>query len=497
MAKKLYTESSIQDIADAIREKSGSTDKYNVSQMGNAIRDIYIPEIIDDGTQIAYGPDTEVDNKNKQYYEPDIKDISDAIREKNTSLDSYKVSEMSTAIRNIEQGAVLNVEYGQTPPADTSKLWVKCDKPTNVTVSSRLGDGAADVYGFPLIATLPSIVTGAAVAAVGKKVYVFGGASTYTNSNPLTTINVLDTETGSVTTLDAKAPSTPNCKAAAIGTKIYLACGGQYQYYRTTFHVFDTETNTIKSLATSADYMPSSFGMAAVGTKLYLFGGSANTSATKKITVFDTNTSSIVTLSSTLPIEMNNPICVTIGTKIYVFGPDNSSVEHVCVFDTNTNVCTDLNLTIPRSISSSAAIAAGTKVYIFGGGMVTTSSTPSDTILMFDSETNTFTTLDTRTPVGANGMGITLLDSKIYLVGGRYHFNSGCCYNSIYELPLTTPLAQGDVWIQTDMVSNFFPLISGETAIETGIYHVYVGNADNVMEEVEAYIYNGSKWVQI
>lgn len=40
MVKKLYTEESIQDIADAIREKNGSTDTYKVAEMSGAIRAI-------------------------------------------------------------------------------------------------------------------------------------------------------------------------------------------------------------------------------------------------------------------------------------------------------------------------------------------------------------------------------------------------------------------------------------------------------------------------
>ena len=40
MAKKLYEESSVQDIAAAIREKTGGTETYKVAQMGNAVRAI-------------------------------------------------------------------------------------------------------------------------------------------------------------------------------------------------------------------------------------------------------------------------------------------------------------------------------------------------------------------------------------------------------------------------------------------------------------------------
>lgn len=40
MANKLYEESDIQDIANAIREKNGSSATYKVRQMGNMIRGI-------------------------------------------------------------------------------------------------------------------------------------------------------------------------------------------------------------------------------------------------------------------------------------------------------------------------------------------------------------------------------------------------------------------------------------------------------------------------
>jgi len=40
MAKKLYEEASVQDIAVAIREKTGGTETYKVAQMGNAVRSI-------------------------------------------------------------------------------------------------------------------------------------------------------------------------------------------------------------------------------------------------------------------------------------------------------------------------------------------------------------------------------------------------------------------------------------------------------------------------
>lgn len=54
MAKKLYTESYIEDIADAIREKNGSSATYTTAQMGNAIRAIQTQSSVVNGIIESY-----------------------------------------------------------------------------------------------------------------------------------------------------------------------------------------------------------------------------------------------------------------------------------------------------------------------------------------------------------------------------------------------------------------------------------------------------------
>lgn len=51
MAKKLYEEASVQDIAVAIREKTGGTETYKIAQMGNAVRGIAGSPIVDDNLE--------------------------------------------------------------------------------------------------------------------------------------------------------------------------------------------------------------------------------------------------------------------------------------------------------------------------------------------------------------------------------------------------------------------------------------------------------------
>lgn len=62
MSKKLYEESSIQDIANAIRNKNGSTSTYKVSEMAGAINDISVSS----SDAVLYTPQTLTDAQKLQ-----------------------------------------------------------------------------------------------------------------------------------------------------------------------------------------------------------------------------------------------------------------------------------------------------------------------------------------------------------------------------------------------------------------------------------------------
>lgn len=70
--KKLYEEASVQDIADAIREKTGGAETYKIAQMGDAVRGITTGEAITDGIVVkerdADGYATVVDFYGSQIY---------------------------------------------------------------------------------------------------------------------------------------------------------------------------------------------------------------------------------------------------------------------------------------------------------------------------------------------------------------------------------------------------------------------------------------------
>ena len=130
-------------------------------------------------------------------------------------------------------GSDFNIAFGDTAPADTSKLWIKTSEPeeVNVTFSPVIANEKIK-FG---IGTLPLPKEGIASAVIGTKVYLFGGGS-----RCLDTINVFDAETETLTTLSTRLPTAAeNIASAVVGTKVYLFGGYSNQGgYLDTINVF-------------------------------------------------------------------------------------------------------------------------------------------------------------------------------------------------------------------------------------------------------------------
>ena len=68
--------------------------------------------------------------------------IADAIREKKGTTEPINASNFASEILSIQGGGSLNVAYSLTPPTDTSKIWLQCAEPSGVEVQNYLGECA-------------------------------------------------------------------------------------------------------------------------------------------------------------------------------------------------------------------------------------------------------------------------------------------------------------------------------------------------------------------
>ena len=83
-----------------------------------------------------------------------------------------------TGTLEIGGGSELNIHYGDTAPEDTSKLWVKSEEPSNISFPvvwkpEQIVEGVTNTG-----TTLPQAAKAIGTAAVGTKIYLFGGTNT-------------------------------------------------------------------------------------------------------------------------------------------------------------------------------------------------------------------------------------------------------------------------------------------------------------------------------
>ena len=386
-----------------------------------------------------------------------------------------------------------NIAYGDTAPEDTTKLWVKTAEPEAVQVAAQVA--AANEEMEAGVSSLPNLAYGMAAVVVDKKVYLFGGV----NSTSYDTINVFDTETNTISTLDTKLPqATYGMAAVVVDKKVYLFGGvGSSNTTINTINVFDTETNTISTLSQT---VPSRHNMAAavVDKKVYLFGGMYiynSWSYYDTISVFDTETNTVTTLSQKLPSKAGNIASAVIGTKVYLFGGSQQSsgfLDTINVFDTETNTISTLDTTIPTAADGIASAVIGTKVYLFGGYYWNSGNFYYDTINVFDTETNTISTLDTTIPTAAYLMASAVVGANVYLFGGRGASNVRL--GAINRFSVSFALAQNTLLIEASLTENILNLLS---SVEIGVKNVYKGNADGVGEMVAAALYKDGAWTEI
>ena len=408
-----------------------------------------------------------------------------------TGNGTYDVTDKASAVVNVptSSGTELNIHYGDTAPKDTSRLWIKSEKPSNISFPvvwkpEQIAEGITDTG-----ATLSMKLSGIAAAAVSTKIYLFGGMKSGSIGDSVNTIQVFDATNNTIQTLSTTLPmKLGRSGVAAVGTKIYLF-GGDSTRPSNLIQVFDTINNTIQTLPTTLSTTTYSIAAAAVGTKIYLFGGYFNN--LDIIQVFDTTNNTIQTLSTTLPMKMYDIAAAAVGTKIYLFGGDSNSgsLDIIQVFDATNNTIQTLSTTLSMKLSGIAAAAVSTKIYLFGGF----GGWYKDLIQVFDTINNTIQTLSTTLPMEMCFIAAAAVGTKIYLFGG---VADGGRLNTIYQFTDEVPLASNDIIVTQKDYSLTFTLLKPPTEVELGCKNVYKGN-QSLAKFIDAYVYDGVNWVNV
>lgn len=155
-----------------------------------------------------------------------------------------------------------------------------------------------------------------AACAINDKIYLFGGHNTDTSAGIygtfLDSINVFDATNNTISTLDVKLPvGMMRIGVAALGTKIYLFGGSSANYeYHNTIYEFDTLINAIKKLDIELPEKMHGIAAATVNDKIYLFGGQGPSGVKNFIQIFSPKTSVLITTKDGETLPTNGKYCV-------------------------------------------------------------------------------------------------------------------------------------------------------------------------------------------
>lgn len=397
-------------------------------------------------------------------------------------------------------GVELNIHYSlDTPPEDTSKLWVKTDEPNGVAVSKNFETKVLDSSSFSMVRNSNHTISHSAgvSGSVNGKIYIMGGAKNAGSSN----IRDMTTE---------------------------IVC-------------YDPETHTFEALTENLSTTTSLASSATVGSKIYGFGGKTGTlssSAKKTILCFDVETKVATTLSATLPVATEKPGVAPSGKNILIFGANGTSgTAKIYSLNTETNEIEKLSLTLPYSCKYCHACSDGKTVYIIWDvnnnllkidvenekidliPMVSTGSINNHMVFVNDvivyTTINTTYVIDTKTwtrttisnPKNSSGTTLYFHQSNVVPCGDYVYYFDGYTVNvtqdnnmiqGVYRLePCTTVrlLDEGMVQINPSLEKNMFSIIKSETVnAEIGVAEVLKGDSEGYAHEVEARLYKDGTW---
>ena len=381
-------------------------------------------------------------------------------------------------------GVELNIAYGDTPPEDTTKLWVKTEEPSGIEISRYIDTGGVRL----LREKLPIRMCRQGCARVGKYIYLFCGLDK--SGNALNTIYRFDTETKETELLPQTIPNYFNvCCAVAFDTTIYVfGVKGSYAYA----YKFNTTDYSIESAGEFSGVLPTFTNCYKIGTIVYFATVRTDSSTSKRYFAkydIETNKFSVVGVYLNTGYYTNGA-CV--GTKIYIMGGDfvNTGLRgYIYCFDTEKISISTLPATIANFASGNVCFAFGKYVYSIGG-----TSKPHP-IIRLDTETYAVEEINSFLPFNLDYSALSSQDDEVYLFGGMVD-NVKKDYIMKFN-----PNGEG---VATDRSLRMFPdpdatkfvKINTKTeSLDIGVTGIYKTNDSGKTELVESAIYKNGEWV--
>ena len=395
-------------------------------------------------------------------------------------------------------GVKLNIDYGSTPPSDTSKLWVPLSgKPDKVECTPTIQFGENTIEKFS--STIPDaqkFLPGIIVR--GDYLYVVGGASSTYYGYGSTAVTKINLKTGAQSTLSASLPNKMNSQfCAEVNGKLYLLGGttSGSSTAVTSVYVFDPQSETV----TTATPLPIAMRVYSnspikncpvIGKKIYILGF-VNVSGNVNLNIYSYDVETGITKDTGVRTKAISSGAAAVGNVIYAFrGYTGSEYYNKWYkYDTVSNTVTDGNGFV---YDGTAAASIGKYIYLFLGNY----GAYQNIIQRFDTTTETIETLTVNTSVAVSVRVLCIYGLDIYVAAGNR--SSSTFNNTIEKFSTNSPLTENHLFLQEDFGTDglWSALKSKDTDLKVKVINAYLGDSNNIAQLTNAYLYDtaSSQW---
>lgn len=249
-----------------------------------------------------------------------------------------------------------------------------------------------------------------ASGVVNDKIYVFGGY------NGLSSVEEYNPTTKTWTTKTPMSVGRNYPRAAVFDNKVYVIGGMS----NNTVSVYDPSNDgwqTAAAMSTSRA-MP---GVAVYNNMIYVFGGYHPTSVLNSVEVYDPITNTWTIKSNNMPYVCWGMHAAAVNDKIYIIGGTNTYTGSPVVLNTveEYDPATDsytAKASLPISICLYGISVVNNKIYVIGGYQNDTIGS-LNTVYVYDPATDSWSTR-ANMPTKRCGLEAVYVNEKIYAIGG-------------------------------------------------------------------------------
>ena len=403
-----------------------------------------------------------------------------------------------------EGGGSLNVAYSLTPPTDTSKIWLQCAEPSGVEVQNYLNSVTSGEFTY-LKNNYTSIIS--SVLSLFK--YSDTEIGALHNDKKLRTYDI---NTGEVTRELSFTPTYTLLRSCyRLDNYLYYTSYSNAYIYLEKLNLTTLETSVLIKITDDNMYSYYMFMRENDNDNLYICTDYPNRGWYYYIYKYSISNNTYTKLieksgSSAYWYLLDKYTQCYYNGCLYAFCiTNNSTYNKAYKFNLDTGEATQLtnvealsSLTTTNGITSTeyaSSFVFDNFMYIVG---CNDSRNKKDRIIRINLATDEAEITNEYLLGSGSGYNSSIAIDNIAYIFRTVSTDGGNLY-TIQKYTYKQTLEQNKSVITTDTLfnNNVNLIISDKLNLSVNLHNAYLGNANNLAEKVNAYYYNGSKWVGI